>query len=144
MSHFCCARLMTPMWRRLFRKLCDFVVVMPVGHPFWPTHMHEPLFLGISLPFIQYSPWSLRGTPLLVGVERDLRQVWASGKKDGRYIPRKLLQTPGRLSAMSELLACRMLRMSGEGTISDHDPDRRSGKPLAQARTKRGKAKQGS
>ena len=83
---FIVPRLLTPTWRRLFRKLCDFVVIMPVGHPFWPTHMHEPLFLGVSLPFVHHRPWSLRGTPLLVALERDLRQVWASSEKDGRDI----------------------------------------------------------
>ena len=128
---FIVPRLLTPAWRRLFRKLCDFVVIVPVGHPFWPTHMHEPLFLGISLPFVQHRPWSLRGTPLLVALERDLRQVWASSEKDGRDILRKLLRTPGRVSAMPKVLARRMLRMPGEGTVSNNEDDRCRRQPVA-------------
>ena len=35
-------RLMTPRWRRLFNKVCDFTFVVSPGAAFWPSHMYEP------------------------------------------------------------------------------------------------------
>lgn len=61
---FTIPRLFAPAWLRLFHKMSDFVVKLPPGSPHWPTAMHEPLFIGISLPFVRYNPWTLRGTPL--------------------------------------------------------------------------------
>lgn len=83
---FVIPRLCTPLWSRLFFKLCDFHFRVPAGSPFWPTGMHEPLWVGISLPFVRHRPWTLRGTPLLVGLARDLQEVFASGQGDGRDI----------------------------------------------------------
>ena len=45
-------RLVTPKWRRLFNKVCDFSLVVPTGCSFWPDQMFEPLWLGIVLPCI--------------------------------------------------------------------------------------------
>jgi hypothetical protein len=77
--------------------------------------MHEPLFTGISLPLLSRSPWTLRRTPLLVGMERDLRRLPDCSEADGRDILRKLLQVPRRVAAMSEDLARQLLRLPGTG-----------------------------
>ena len=81
--------------------------------------MHEPLFIGISLPFIRHQPWSLRGTPLLVDLEGKLRQVLSSGEGDGGHILRELLRIPGRLSGVSEDVARGVLRMPRSGEVSN-------------------------
>ncbi len=44
-------RLMTPRWRHLFNKVCDFNFVVSPGHSFWPNTMFEPLWVGVLLPF---------------------------------------------------------------------------------------------
>ena len=49
-------RLMTPRWRRLFHKACDFSFVLSPGCPYWPSNMFEPLWVGILLPFIKHRP----------------------------------------------------------------------------------------
>jgi hypothetical protein len=35
--------LMTPRWRRLFNKACDFTFIISPGTLFWPTYMFKPL-----------------------------------------------------------------------------------------------------
>ena len=122
---FTIPRLFTPAWIRLFHKLADFVVKLPPNSSNWPTGMHEPLFIGIALPFIRFNPWSLRGTPLLVELEGSVRQVLSSGEGDGRDILRKLLRIPGRLSGVSEGVARGVLRMPGNPEVPDVPGDRR-------------------
>jgi hypothetical protein len=111
---FLIPRLCTTRWLRLFYKLCDFTFIVPVSSTHWPEGMHEPLFIGISLPFSRHKPWSLRGTPLLVEMERQLRQVFSEGEGDGRDILCELLRIPGRISSLPEHMARGVLRMPGD------------------------------
>lgn len=115
---FVVPRLCTPLWRRLFYKLCDFTFEMPVGHSHWPSSMHEPLWIGIALPFVRHRPWCLRGVPLLVDMERSLREVLRSGKTDGRDILRQLLLLPRRVSCLPEGMARGLLRMPRDRSVS--------------------------
>lgn len=133
---FLIPRLFSPAWLRLFYKFADFMFVIPVGSPLWPHNMHEPLFVGISLPFIRCRPWSLRGTPLLVELAGRLREVFKSGEGDGRNILCQLLRIPGRLGSMSDDMARQVLRVPGEGPVPHEDPSRRRGKPVVQAKEK--------
>ena len=110
-------RLMTPRWRRLFNKACDFSFAVPPGTSFWPSNMHEPLWVGIVLPFIRHRPWCLKRAPLLVEVGRRVRRMFSSGEGDVGDILCKLLRTPKRANAMSEVLACRMLQVPRTGPI---------------------------
>ena len=129
---FLLPRLFTPAWTRLFHKLCDFVAFIPVGSTHWPTDMHEPLWIGFSLPFIRHHPWALRGTPLLVDLGRQLREVLSSGEKDGGDILRKLLRTSRRITGLSKRVARGMLRMPGEGTVPNEGARGLSGQPVVQ------------
>jgi hypothetical protein len=120
---FTIPRLYSPAWTRLFHKLSDFIVKLPVGSPHWPHGLHEPLFIGIALPHVRYPPWSIRGTPLLVDLDRKLREVLSSGSGDGRDILRELLRTPGRISSVSECVARGLLHLPRGGevpNVSDH------------------------
>ena len=83
---FVIPRLFTPKWRRAFLKVCDFHFSLPVGSTHWPLSMHEPLWIRISLPLINKSPWTLQRTPVLVELERDLPEMLTSGKGDERDI----------------------------------------------------------
>ena len=118
---FVIPRLCTPLWSRLLFKLCDFHFRVPAGSPFWPSDMHEPLWIGIALPFIRYRPWSLRGTPLLVAMARDLQEMLSAGKGDGGDILRKLLRVQGRVNAVSEHVARGVLRMPGCGEVPNDE-----------------------
>ncbi len=104
-------RLMTPRWRRLYRKVCDFMCEIPAGSFHWPSNMFEPLWLGIVLPFTHHRPWRLRRAPLLLEMEREMRQVLKGGQADGGNILRELLQLNFRLFKVPESVARGVLRM---------------------------------
>ena len=126
-------RLMTPRWRRLFNKACDFNFVVSPGHSFWPDTMFEPLWVGVLLPFSTHRPWCFKRAPLLVEMGRDLRAVLAAGEADGRDILRKLLKLPGLMAPMSEHMACEVLHVPGRtSNISNGGDRRRVRKSMAQ------------
>ena len=72
---FLIPRLCSPLWLRMLYKVSDIVFEIPAGSWHWPSNMHKPLLIGISLPLLTRNPWTLRGTPLLVGLERELHQA---------------------------------------------------------------------
>ncbi len=110
---FLVPQLYSPLWMQMFYKLSDFVFKLPPGLRHWPSSMHEPQFVGISLPLLTRNPWSLQRTPLLVDLERQLHQVLSSHEEDGGDILRKLLRTPRQVASVSENVARRMLQMPG-------------------------------
>ncbi len=85
---FLIPRLHSPLWSRMFHKLSDFVFQFSPGLRHWPDTMHKPLFIGISLPLLTRSLWTLQRMPLLVGMERKLHQVLSLCEADGRDILR--------------------------------------------------------
>jgi hypothetical protein len=91
-------RLMSPRWRRLFHKVSDLHFVVPAGTSYWPSHMYEPLWIGIVLPFVPYRPWQLKRAPLLVELARKLCEVCQESDVSTRNILRKLLKLPRRLA----------------------------------------------
>jgi hypothetical protein len=111
-------RLMRPLWRRLFHKACDFVFKVVPTHSFWPASMHEPLWVGIILPFTHHRPWRFKRAPLLVEVGISLRRMLASGESDGGDILRELLSLPRKIHSMSECLARKVLLLPVQG-VSD-------------------------
>ena len=131
---FVIPRLFTPAWSRLFHKLCDFVACIPVGSPHWPSNLHEPLWIGISLPFIRQRPWALRRTPLLVGLAIKLRGVLSSGEGDGGDVLRQLLRTPSRVEGLSQCMASGVLQMPGDREVSNVSSGGCTGKPVVQAK----------
>ena len=56
---FSIPHLCSPSSTRLFFKLADFVFKLLPGTSHWPSTMHKPLFVGISLPLVRHYPWSL-------------------------------------------------------------------------------------
>jgi hypothetical protein len=65
-------RLMTAAWKKLLGKICDLVITVPLGVPFWPDSHFEPLLLGLYFPLLPCSPWQLRFTHLLDGLAQQL------------------------------------------------------------------------
>ena len=129
---FLIPRLYSPLWLRMLYKVSDVVLKIPAGSRHWPSNMHEPLLIGISLPLLTRNPWTLRGTPLLVGLERELHQVLRSGEEDGGDLLRKLLRTPRQLASVSERVARQLLRLPGTGQVSTEKGARRRGKSVVQ------------
>ena len=86
-----CPRLMTHQWRKTLMKTADLVFYVSAGfRNYWPTHMYEPLMFGILLPFRKHPPWQIRQSEYVLGVERELREVWKKGRGDERTVLRKL------------------------------------------------------
>lgn len=129
---FLIPRLYSPLWLRMLYKVSDVVLKIPAGSRHWPSNMHEPLLIGISLPLLTRNRWTLRGTPLLVGLERELHQVLRSGEEDGGDLLRKLLRTPRQLASVSERVARQLLRLPGTGQVSTEKGARRRGKSVVQ------------
>jgi hypothetical protein len=132
--------LMTPQWRRLFNKACDFTFVVSPGTSFWPSDMFEPLWVGIILPFSQHRPWCFKQAPLLVEMGRDLREVLAAGETNGRDILQKILKLLGLVAPMLERMACGMLHVPGRApSIPNVVNQGQARKPMAQGRGKTSK-----
>lgn len=112
-------RIMTPRWRRLFNKVCDFSFAVPATKPFWPASMYEPVWVGIVLPFTHHRPWKIGRAPLLVDMGRELHQVLHESEADGRIILRKLWDLQKRLSRVSKHVASGLLRMPRAGEVPD-------------------------
>jgi hypothetical protein len=53
---FLTPHLFAQAWLCMFYKLADIIFTIPVGSSLWPFNMHEPLFVGIALPFIRCRP----------------------------------------------------------------------------------------
>ena len=126
--------LYSPQWIRLFYKMCDVVFHIPVGTSNWPSAMHESLFVGITFPYLSHRPWTVRGTPLLVELGRQLRRLWATSERDAGDCVRELLRTAKRLPTMSQPVASRVLSLSGEGDIQGGGNAGRRRSRVAQAR----------
>jgi hypothetical protein len=115
---FMCPRLMTNLWRKLVLKEVDFYFEVPVGSSVWASSMHEPLLIGVCLPYIQHRPWKLGNTPKLLGMARELRHVWESSDGDPGFILRQLFELPGRLCALSPKLVRSVLYTVSGGQVS--------------------------
>lgn len=88
---FVCPRLYTHMWRKSLMKFADCCFYVPVGAiPEWTVDMHEPLMIGVFLPFISCYPWQLRRSPQVLALESQLREVWKRKEGNERIVLRKL------------------------------------------------------
>ena len=112
---FICPRLLTPMWRKLLHKASDVVMELPVGPESWPASMHEPLLMGVCLPFIRHRPWQLRNTPKLCGMGRQVLRLWKNHEGEPAPVLRKLCALPGRLDSLPRNVVWRMLQ-GGRGS----------------------------
>ncbi len=103
-------RLMTAHWQKLMSKICDLMFTVPVGSDVWDDSQFEPLVVGLCFPLSRNSPWKLKGTPVLDGVERLLRTLPLSDRGWGRSILRKLFKQTRSLDRMPASLVREMLQ----------------------------------
>ena len=111
-------RLMTPRWRRLFHKVADCCFTVAPGADFWPSHMFEPLWVAVVLPFHRHSPWQLQRAPLMVELGRKLHRLCSNGEASGGHLLRKLCKLPRRLASVSSVVARGVLHMPRPVDIS--------------------------
>ncbi len=115
---FIVPRLMQPHYLKHLHKAADLIVSVPVGHPYWPTSMHEPLTLAFVFPFISHRPWQLRGAPGLLELGRSLLRMWKEDNWEDGSVLQELWMFQRRLSSMSEKLASKVLQGEGSEAIS--------------------------
>jgi hypothetical protein len=103
-------RLMTATWRKMLAKICDIVFMVPVGSRMWPDSQFEPLIVGLCLPLIKHSPWKLKGTHLMVGLERELRSLPPSDYGRSRIVLREYLRLSQSLDGMPTSMVRQVLQ----------------------------------
>jgi hypothetical protein len=118
-------RLMTGRWRKSLGKEADLVLEIPAGVPFWPSSMHEPLILLVSLPLCRYEPWSYRGTGFLEGLRRELRPLWKNVPERCGSLLCKLLLQEREFQSLQEGVVRSMLRNFNWRSVPDSGPGRR-------------------
>ena len=102
-------RLCCTEWRKQLHKAADIVLSLPVGHPAWPTDMHEPLTIAILFPYLSHRPWELRRSPRLMELANSVRQVWESDPMSEGPVLRELWGLQRKLSSLPESMASAML-----------------------------------
>ena len=112
-------RLFSVEWRKALFKAADVVLTVPAGHPAWPASMHEPLMIGILLPYLQHRPWELRRSPIILELANSLHQVWKSGGEPEGPLLRKLWRLQRELSSMPEGLARKVLHCQSSYNLQD-------------------------
>ena len=125
-SHlFVVPRLMTAYWRKQLGKLADCMFTVPVGVPWWPTHMFEPITLAFILPLNRFSPWSFKRSKLVGTLERELRSVWQSVPERSGFILRKFCERSRALETMPKGVVWKMLQATPKRSIPDSVPGKR-------------------
>jgi len=99
---FVVPKLFLNLWRRQFFKAIDLILTVPPRFSFWPAEMFEPLLIGFCFPFIRFKPWSIKGTPKLVSIEREVQKMWKEEGMDGRDCLREFLLVARKLPSVSE------------------------------------------
>jgi hypothetical protein len=115
---------MTGRWRKTLAKELDFLIEIPAGTPFWPNEMHEPLTLFVSLPLCRHQPWSLKETPFLESLPREMRKVWDRVPEQGGHLLRELLQQSRKFQSMQKGVVQEMLYRFNWGSVSYQSPCR--------------------
>ena len=99
---FIVPKLFLNLWHRQFYKVMDLVLIAPPAFSFWPASMFEPLLIGFCFPLIRFKPWTIKGTPKLVSIEREMQKMWEEKRLDGRDCLREFLLVIRKLPSMSE------------------------------------------
>ena len=112
-------RLFSVEWRKSLFKAADVVLTLPARHPAWPESMHEPLMIGILLPYLSHRPWELRRSPLILELANSLHGVWKSGGESEGPLLRKLWFLQRELLNMSEGVARKVLHCKSPYNLQD-------------------------
>ena len=122
-SHiFVCPCLCCSLWLKQLYRACDFVFQVLPDSEVWPKSMHEPLLIGIAFPFIRSKPWQLRGSPKLLAVGRELRDLQSTEEMDRRNLLRKLWKECHGLRNMPENVVRRLLFLAGNAEVPRRCP----------------------
>ncbi len=111
-------------WRRRVGKLSDFSLEIGAGSSVWTKARHEPLLMFVCLPLACHRAWKLRGTVLLDGYERKMRELHKTNSRLGGRLLRKLFVQARQLETMPDGLVRGLLQHAREQPVSNQDPGR--------------------
>ena len=106
---FLIPKLFYALFRRQLFKTMDIVLFLPPRFDFWPDSMHEPLIIAFLFPFIRFKPWTVKHTPKLCSVGRELQRLWKEKRLDRRHILCQLLLEGRKFPTLPEHLVRVML-----------------------------------
>ena len=110
-------RLMWVEWRKQIFKSADLIFDVPAGCEIWEASMHEPLIFALYFPYLSRSPWELRKSPLLVALERRLRQVFKTDYRLGGCLLSQFCCLSRRMDTMSLRELRRVLRSKPDAVL---------------------------
>jgi len=106
-------RLMTALWRKLLHKICDVVFAIPPGTDMWCDSQCEPVIVGLYLSLSRHSPWRLKRTKLVAGLESQLHGLSKDDYQRSGFILRQFLQQARSLERMSSGMVRKVLQGTG-------------------------------
>ena len=111
---FIIPRLCTCHWRKQLLKACDVVLTIQPKFPFWPTHMHEPLLVGIHFPLLpplyKFRPWKLKHTEFVERFRSNLHRVQTTGESVDWDLLREFQLQARSIPTLSDGLARELLQ----------------------------------
>ena len=111
-------KLLTPYWRKNLYRCCDFVFEILPNQSFWNSQMHEPLFIGMCLPYLSCPPYCIRNTPKLQSLYREMRKMYQDNSVDEGNILYELLSLGRRLPSLSQSMVRSVLYFERQNKIS--------------------------
>jgi len=102
-------RLMSPEWFRRFVRSVDLYFTVDVGAAFWGTNMHEPLLIGLSLPYLRHQPWVWKRVGFMVDLGRTLSRLFKSDPDAGGRLLRQFWSAQSRAHDMPEYMVSNLL-----------------------------------
>jgi len=116
---FVVPRLMTAYWRKQLGKLVDCMFYVPVGVPWWPETMFEPLTVAILLPIYRSYPWSAKRSQFVGTLEGQLRGLWQSMPERSGDILLQFFNQASTLGSMSKGLVRKVLQTAPQRPVSN-------------------------
>ena len=102
-------KLVTTLWLRQLYKAADVVLTIPPNFDFWPSNMHEPLYLAFVFPYSRHYPWQLRSTPKLIATQRSLHRMLRAPPVAPRDLLRKFYLSTKRIPTLPARLVRKVL-----------------------------------
>jgi hypothetical protein len=91
---------------------------MKAGSEVWPATMFEPLTIGIVFPFLDISPWQLKGTPKMLQLGRTMSSLLEDTNLVTGDLLRQLCHQMWNLRTMPEDVVRRVLYFAPNNSIS--------------------------
>jgi len=93
--------LATPLWQKMLYKVLNVVLDLSADLSYWGAKMHDHLLIGLLFPYVRYDPSSLRGTPKMHQLRREVQGMFKDSSLAAGPILHKFCLVARRLPFMS-------------------------------------------